>query len=400
MICPPTRGSYLYMKYLKSGFFIITSSLLSISLVTALTTKSHKDIEVVKGNTYSISFDKDNNKLFDYTGSSTRSGDASCKTLINNDVHIGYLNAKYSSGNWISLPKNGEIFNTSSILGMTKISITTPSDSSDLVIYYGNTVRDDLYSRSITTTGNVTYNFDFNSYAPNYFLIKNNSSVSKDIAINMMDITFSCSDSHINEHGQTLSISGDKAIYGMYPRRKVISSYLSTEIDTYGESLSSGYTLYKDQYYYKDGSTYFTSNPIHWRVLESVGNTYTLLSEDVIDNHIFDDDSNVYDDSELKIWLNDAFIAKGFALDSASLTGDVTILEKDEINDSFKLSNRTEYSEFKGVYSPSGNMNTRYWTKTIYNTTVWYMNYTGAAGYDKALTATDVGVRPIITVSL
>lgn len=388
------------MKYLKSGFFIITSSLLSISLVVALTNTTYKELDIVKGNTYSISFDKDNNKLNDYTGSSTKNGDSVCHTLINNEVNIGYTNIKYSADNWLTISKGGEVYNTSSISGMSNISITVSTSSSGLTLYYGNTVRSDAYSLSINATPNEAYNFDFNGYSPNYFLIKNTNTSSIDITINMMDITFSCSDSHIGEYGETLEISGSSAIYGLYPRRKVISSYLSTEIDTYGESLSGGYTLYKDQYYYKDGSTYFTSNPIHWRVLESVGNTYTLLSEDVIDNHIFDDDSNVYDDSELKIWLNDAFIAKGFALNSASLTGDVTILEKDEINDSFKLSNRTEYSEFKGVYSPSGNMNTRYWTKTIYNTTVWYMNYTGTPSHDYAVNYTQIGVRPVITVNI
>ena len=64
------------------------------------------------------------------------------------------------------------------------------------------------------------------------------------------------------------------------------------------------------------------------------------------------------------------------------------------------LFNLCRWEYVTGVYSPSGNMNTRYWTKTIYNTTVWYMNYTGAPSHDYAVNNTTVGVRPVITVSI
>ena len=387
------------MKYLKSGFFIITSSLLSISLVVALTNTTHKELDIVKGNTYSISFDKDNNRLSDYTGSSTRSGDSVCHTLINNDVHIGYTNIKYNADNWLTLTKGAEVYNTSSISGMSNISITVSTSSSGLTLYYGNTVRSDAYSLSINATPNEAYNFDFNGYSPNYFLIKNTNTSSIDITINMMDITFSCSDSHIGEYGESLEISGNSAIYGLYPRRKVISSYLVNEITTKGEVDSHGYYIYNNQYYFKDNDTYFTMDVINWQVMSNNENQYTLISRDVLDAHIFDSDTNVFADSELKSWLNNEFLSIAFALNDESLIGEVDIITQPQVKDNIKLGAYTEYSAYKGVYTIAGNSNTRYWTKTITSSKVYYINYNGSVGNDREVTATDVGVRPLIRVS-
>lgn len=382
------------MKYLKSGFFIITSSLLSISLVTALTTKSYKDIEVVKGNTYSISFDKDHNRLSNYTGSSYITGDAVCKTLSNNDVHIAYQNVKYSGDNWYSLPRNSEIYNASKISGISNISLITTSNSENLTLYYGFSARSDEYSLSLSLVAGETYSFDFNNISPNYFMISND--VSTEVTINMMEITFSCSDTYIPNYGETLSTNGSVATYGMYPYRKVISSYLYNEIKSKGISIGNGYYSYDNQYYYLDNTTYFTSRAINWEVISNNEGQYELLSQDVLDGHIFDTNTNIFADSELKTWLNSDFKDKAFMLNDSSLVDEIIILGKDDIPN--KQSKKTEYSVYKGVYNPS-NPCTRYWTSTTYNDTVCYVNYTGVVGHDKDLTATDVGVRPLIRVS-
>ena len=143
--------------------------------------------------------------------------------------------------------------------------------------------------------------------------------VSTEVTINMMEITFSCSDTYIPNYGETLSTNGSVATYGMYPYRKVISSYLSKEIQSKGISKGNGYYSYDNQYYYLDNTTYFTSRAINWEVISNNEGQYELLSQDVLDGHIFDTNTNIFADSELKTWLNSDFKDRAFMLNDSSL---------------------------------------------------------------------------------
>ena len=61
----------------------------------------------------------------------------------------------------------------------------------------------------------------------------------------------------------------------------------------------------------KDGDT-FKVEPIKWRVLEINNGEALILSEKILDTHMFSEESNNYADSEIRRWLNNEFYNKAF----------------------------------------------------------------------------------------
>lgn len=61
----------------------------------------------------------------------------------------------------------------------------------------------------------------------------------------------------------------------------------------------------------KDGDT-FKVEPIKWRVLDINNGEALLLSEKILDAHMFAEESNNYADSEIRRWLNNEFYNKAF----------------------------------------------------------------------------------------
>ena len=77
----------------------------------------------------------------------------------------------------------------------------------------------------------------------------------------------------------------------------------STEI-TY--TFSNGATVEKDYVYY------FKVEPIRWRILSEENGEAFLFCDSIIANHRFDDNSNNYAESEIRVWLNSTFYETAF----------------------------------------------------------------------------------------
>jgi hypothetical protein len=65
-----------------------------------------------------------------------------------------------------------------------------------------------------------------------------------------------------------------------------------------------------------EGNTYyFKVEPINWKVLYSKNNKALLLCESAIACHRFSENSNIYESSEIRAWLNDTFLNNAFSND-------------------------------------------------------------------------------------
>ncbi|MCI2069023.1 MAG: MBG domain-containing protein [Bacilli bacterium] len=138
--------------------------------------------------------------------------------------------------------------------------------------------------------------------------------------------------------------------YGLYPQTLVTDSALITALSALTTTDSQGYYEYQGYMYAKlsaapcnsgykfsdnatvitSGTTYyFKVEPIKWRILKTSGGSYTLMSEQALDNHIWYKDTsnrtisgstvypNNYMYSDIRSWLNADFLNKAFYLDSS-----------------------------------------------------------------------------------
>jgi hypothetical protein len=145
-------------------------------------------------------------------------------------------------------------------------------------------------------------------------------------------------------------ISGSYLYYGLYPQTVVTDSAIVTALSALTTANSQGYYEYQGYMYAKlsaapcnsgykfsdnttvvtSGTTYyFKVEPIKWRILKTSGGSYTLMSEQALDNQMFYKDTNnrtisgsaVYPNnymySDIRTWLNADFLNKAFYLDSS-----------------------------------------------------------------------------------
>jgi hypothetical protein len=133
-------------------------------------------------------------------------------------------------------------------------------------------------------------------------------------------------------------ISGSYLYYGLYPQTVVTDSALLTALSALTTTNSQGYyeyqgymyaklsaTPYTSGYKFNDNTTvvtkgttyYFKVEPIKWRILKTSSGSYTLMSEQALDNHMFASSSNNYANSSIRTWLNADFLSKAFYLDGS-----------------------------------------------------------------------------------
>jgi hypothetical protein len=138
--------------------------------------------------------------------------------------------------------------------------------------------------------------------------------------------------------------------YGLYPQTAVTDSALVTALSALTATDSQGYYEYQGYMYAKLSATpdesgykfsdnttvvtkgtayYFKVEPIKWRILKTESGSYTLMSEQALDNQMFYKDPNnrtisgstVYPNnymySDIRAWLNADFLNKAFYLDSS-----------------------------------------------------------------------------------
>ena len=122
---------------------------------------------------------------------------------------------------------------------------------------------------------------------------------------------------------------GDFIYFGEYPQTIKADDISITETqDSRGYYLGSdGYyyakvtaTPYESGYTFSTGITvtcgteyYFKVEPIRWRILSEENGEAFILCDSIISDHRFDDSSNNYAESEIRLWLNDTFYEIAFS---------------------------------------------------------------------------------------
>ena len=147
--------------------------------------------------------------------------------------------------------------------------------------------------------------------------------------------------------------------------------------------------------------------PIAWRVLDTniTKGTALVISENVIENHIFDSDSSTYSSSDIQAYLRGDFIStyglSGVNICNVDVTSDVETTTVDSGSDKVFLLSKTEAETYfadnnsRITYFNNGNKS-YWWLRTNYNTgiedvlSVYNVTNTGAIG-----TAVPTAKRPI-----
>ncbi len=110
----------------------------------------------------------------------------------------------------------------------------------------------------------------------------------------------------IKEEGVTITNTQDERGYYLGSDGLYYAKIVATPYDE-GYAFSSGSAIKKDFVYY------FKVEPIRWKVLIERDNTAFLLCDSIIDNQIFDANNNNYAESDIRVWLNEAFYETAFS---------------------------------------------------------------------------------------
>lgn len=236
--------------------------------------------------------------------------------------------------------------------------------------------------------------------------------------------------------------SGEKTVlFGLYPERRVEGNELTTNIteaeyDDYGVAEVKGVKYFRTE---KDGSyRYYIMNDITWRVISEDKEKCVLMSEYAIDAVQFNSEYTDIDwnNSSLRTWLNDTFYniafndeqkknIKEMTTDSSrnpdygfvsggGVTDMVSIVSAEECSegangfagdrkaaDKDRLCSPTEFAMDRGVYTDQDGL-CKWWLRTcgVNMTLEMFVNTTGVFACDGYyVIGTDIGVRPVITIS-
>ena len=251
----------------------------------------------------------------------------------------------------------------------------------------------------------------------------------------------------------------DSVYYGFYPQTHVSDPTLIEKLNAADINVNTicslgGYDNYfisinastcamsSDESKYDDGSniesgvrTWFTFDPVEWKILTSRGNGYNLLSMNALDAHVFSSVSNVnkYETSEIRSYLTgdfysnlfrfgDNFITQVSVDNSAATTsapssnpnaGDSTndkiyLLSYADYNNTSYFANNearvcktTDYSRAKGAMLRD-NYSASYWTRSPseYNYLSCYVHSSGEVSDGASPTSPFYAIRPAITISV
>ena len=262
--------------------------------------------------------------------------------------------------------------------------------------------------------------------------------------------------------------------YGLYPQTNVNDGSLITALTGLAASTepgTNGYYFYENAYYAKveatpllahyefnngttivSGTTYwFKCEPITWTILTNdyvdadgkhLG--YYLLSDVLLDAHRYDDNSNNYDYSDIRKWLNIDFCNSAFALDDSHIqtttvdnsasttysspnpytcnnTKDKVFLPsyRDYINSSYGFSTSedptdtrycktTDWARARGAYYDNDSAsyqynNGYYWTRSPddeYSNYAWIVSHNGILDYGGQVSLARRSVRPALTIKI
>ena len=133
---------------------------------------------------------------------------------------------------------------------------------------------------------------------------------------------------------ETFVRGADKVLFGSYPQTiKDDGVTVSGAANENGYFTGSDGALYAavratphGKYKFSNGASvregetyYFKVEPLEWRIIESADGNVTLLCEDIIYGMNFDKDSALWDESEIRQWLNNGFYNSAFSASQANL---------------------------------------------------------------------------------
>ncbi len=125
-----------------------------------------------------------------------------------------------------------------------------------------------------------------------------------------------------------------KVTYGLYPQTHVNDEATITALNNLSSTQSNGWYLLNGTYYVKmngnpfkygnktfdDGTTiesgtsyWFKCEPITWKIIATDNDTYTILTEKIVDNVLFGN-SNIFNVSNLRTFLTTTFYNRAFYL--------------------------------------------------------------------------------------
>ncbi len=205
----------------------------------------------------------------------------------------------------------------------------------------------------------------------------------------------------------------DKDEVTEYIPQSILNSFRPSQLR--GFSASHGYQYVLFGRYYQD----FNDQPILWRVLTVKSGNALLLSEYILDTRPFDTNSNAWETSDLRSWLNGDFNREAFSqternaiLDGGSI-GKVFILSDAELTnssygfnpnkyaeDSFRRASGSMYSYSNGLWNVADSDYTNYYARSAPNSTnVDLVTSRGKFSLAK-ITRNNVGIRPAVWVNI
>ncbi len=201
---------------------------------------------------------------------------------------------------------------------------------------------------------------------------------------------------------------GDYMLYGAYYQTEVTSAEANDPLSNFE------YTNVV-----VDGETkYYRKEPILWRIVNINGNTYTLHSDVVLDQTVFDADATVYENSDIDTFLTTTYTTTAFAgfsdvRQSVTVSGvsrKVYVPEYSELGDFaevYLMKCASAYALARGVKKDSLMGTSAFWVRDIKTDaglngedvpTIKYVGPRGYLSYNLA-SATYIGVAPMIQVT-
>ncbi len=229
--------------------------------------------------------------------------------------------------------------------------------------------------------------------------------------------------------------SGKTVTYGLYPRTKVSGEATIALLNNgKGELQDNGWYYYGGAYYAKNGGTWFSCEPINWKIVYPGNKGGFVVSWLILDYRVYNSTlNNNWENSDLRQWLNNDFYNSAFGLNNSyvqqwvydnsvssthvlsngdnpyacsNTTDYVTIMSYSEaFNDDYLTQYQrqvegTEWAKSKGLYVYGENDCSNYWTRSPYNVDehgASYVNFMGGDVLNYWVTNA-LGIRPFLYV--
>ena len=198
----------------------------------------------------------------------------------------------------------------------------------------------------------------------------------------------------------SLRVTEKYVYYGEYPQSSAdpdLSATLAKQ-----KKNKDSYVVYQGNRYAEIDGQYFLVEPIKWRILYRSGDDIRVISESILDAHVYDQKSKVFASSEIMKWLNDEFLSLAFPDGGKHLVKEEGALISLPSVDSLKYylaSKKSREAKATPYAAAHGVKHNYYWTKTprrLFSYRVFCISSSGDVEWT-VVELTD-GVRPYILI--